>query len=110
MAKDLQATFPKMGLVHLSGQFSAGCEAPICRAFLLIHSAFGYGFVESRNIWGLSLGRNFDRKGERGPKMKGLSARNILYMKQFDVAYPDFAITQLRSKLLRKFPGATIWC
>jgi hypothetical protein len=54
------------GLVHLSGQFSAGCEAPICRAFLLIHSAFGYGFVESRNIWGLSLGRNFDRKGERG--------------------------------------------
>jgi hypothetical protein len=56
------------GLVHLSGQFSAGCEAPICRAFLLIHSAFGYGFVESRNIWGLSLGRNFDRKGERGPE------------------------------------------
>jgi hypothetical protein len=48
-------------------KISAGCEAPICRAFLLIHSAFGYGFVESRNIWGLSLGRNFDRKGERGP-------------------------------------------
>jgi hypothetical protein len=62
------------GLVHLSGQFSAGCEAPICRAFLLIHSAFGYGFVESRNIWGLSLGRNFDRKGERGREKRGFGA------------------------------------
>jgi hypothetical protein len=62
------------GLVHLSGQFSAGCEAPICRAFLLIHSTFGYGFVESRNIWGLSLGRNFDRKGERGLTLQAENA------------------------------------
>ena len=28
------------------------------------------------------------------PKMTGLSVRNMLYMKQFAVAYPDFAITQ----------------
>lgn len=28
------------------------------------------------------------------PKMTGLSARNMLYMKQFAEAYPDFAITQ----------------
>src|SRR3977135_1402527 len=28
------------------------------------------------------------------PKMTGLSVRNMLYMKQFAEAYPDFAITQ----------------
>jgi hypothetical protein len=60
-------------VLQLWHHLSAGCETPICRAFLLIHSAFGYGFVESRNIWGLSLGRNFDRKGERGPKKDGTS-------------------------------------
>jgi hypothetical protein len=76
-AKD-RKKIDRSGLVHLSGQFSAGCEAPICRAFLLIHSAFGYGFVESRNIWGLSLGRNFDRKGERGHRSQMLHFHNRL--------------------------------
>ena len=53
------------GLVHLFGQFSAGCEVPICYAFLLENS-WRYSLVESRNIWDLSLGRNSVRQGEQG--------------------------------------------
>jgi len=39
------------------------------------------------------------------PRMTGLSTRNMLYMKQFAGAYPDFAITQ---QVAAKIPYASI--
>ena len=85
------------GLKKQISQARIRAHLAVNKEMITLYWHIGQQILERQNIqgWGTKVIENIskDLRAEF-PEMKGLSARNLVYMQTFAKAYPDFSITQ----------------